>query len=31
MLTLYAKNELKDLTANEIKLLKSIVEEWSND
>ena len=30
MLTLYAKNELEDLTANEIKLLKKIVEEWDN-
>jgi len=30
MLTLYAKNELEDLTAQEIKLLKRIVEEWDN-
>ena len=30
MLTLNAKNELEDLTANEIKLLKKIVEEWNN-
>jgi succinate dehydrogenase flavin-adding protein (antitoxin of CptAB toxin-antitoxin module) len=27
----YAKNELEDLTTNEIKLLKRIVEEWDND
>ena len=26
----YAKNELEDLTTNEIKLLKRIVEEWDN-
>lgn len=30
MLTLYAKNELEDLTQAEIKLLKKIVEEWDN-
>lgn len=30
MLTLYVKNELEDLTANEIKLLKKIVEDWDN-
>lgn len=30
MLTLYAKNELVDLSAQEIKLLKRIAEEWSN-
>lgn len=30
MLTLFAKNELEDLTAQEIKLLKRIVEEWAN-
>jgi hypothetical protein len=30
MLTLYAKNELEDLTSSEIKLLKKIVEEWNN-
>ena len=30
MLTLYAKNELADLTQNEIKLLKRIVEEWNH-
>jgi len=30
MLTLYAKNELVDLSPNEIKLLKKIVEEWDN-
>lgn len=30
MLTVYAKNELKDLTQVEIKLLKKIVEEWDN-
>lgn len=30
LLTLYAKNELEDLTTNEIKLLKRIVEEWDN-
>jgi hypothetical protein len=30
LLTLYAKNELEDLSMNEIKLLKRIVEEWDN-
>lgn len=30
MLTLYAKNELEDLTTQETKLLKKIVEEWIN-
>jgi hypothetical protein len=30
MLTLYAKNELEDLTQAEIRLLKKIVEEWDN-
>ena len=30
MLTMYAKNDLEDLTQNEIKLLKKIVEEWDN-
>lgn len=30
MLTIYAKNDLEDLTQNEIKLLKRIVEEWDN-
>jgi hypothetical protein len=30
MLTVYAKNEFKDLTQVEIKLLKKIVEEWDN-
>jgi hypothetical protein len=30
LLTLYAKNELEDLTTNETKLLKRIVEEWNN-
>jgi hypothetical protein len=30
MLTLYAKNELDDLTQAEIKVLKKIVEEWDN-
>lgn len=30
MLTLYAKNDLEDLTQQEIKLLKRIVEEWDN-
>ena len=30
MLTLYAKNEMEDLTKDEIKLLRKIVEEWPN-
>lgn len=30
MLTLYAKNELENLTAHETKLLKRIVEEWNS-
>jgi hypothetical protein len=30
LLTLYAKNELEDLTQAEIKLLKKIVENWNN-
>lgn len=30
LLTLYAKNELEDLTPQEIKLLKKIVEEWTH-
>ncbi|HBT83756.1 MAG: hypothetical protein A2005_10765 [Desulfuromonadales bacterium GWC2_61_20] len=30
LLTLYAKNELEDLTPHEIKLLKKIVEEWNH-
>lgn len=29
MLTVYAKNELEDLSQQEIKLLRKIVEEWS--
>ena len=31
LLTVYAKNEVSDLTASEKKLLKKIVEEWKNE
>lgn len=30
MLTLYAKNELEDLSPAEVKMLKRIVEDWNN-
>ena len=31
LLTLYAKNEVIDLTANEKKLLKQLVDNWKNE